>query len=113
MHQVRYFLALCRELNFTRAAKRCEVSQPSLTNAIQRLERELVGSLFERGRNSTRLTELGMLVHPHLELLDRCASNARRDAMSFHDRVGAKKPQPGPSQGSAGNGKASASSPSC
>ena len=31
MHQVRYFLALCEELNFTRSARRCGVSQPSLT----------------------------------------------------------------------------------
>src|SRR5262245_20974853 len=34
MHQIRYFLALCEERSFTRAAKRCGVSQPSLTNAI-------------------------------------------------------------------------------
>src|SRR5262245_31012171 len=34
MHQIRYFLALCEERNFTRAARRCGVSQPSLTNAI-------------------------------------------------------------------------------
>ena len=30
MNQIRYFLALCEERNFTRAAKRCGVSQPSL-----------------------------------------------------------------------------------
>ena len=35
MHQVRYFLALCEELNFTRAAERCHVAQPSLTRAIK------------------------------------------------------------------------------
>jgi DNA-binding transcriptional LysR family regulator len=34
MHQIRYFLALCEERSFTRAAKRCGISQPSLTNAI-------------------------------------------------------------------------------
>jgi Transcriptional regulator len=41
MHQIRYFLALCEERNFTRAAKRSGVSQPSLTNGIITLEREL------------------------------------------------------------------------
>src|SRR5262245_41413211 len=46
MHQIRYFLALCEELNFTRAARRSGVSQPSLTNAIGALERELGGVLF-------------------------------------------------------------------
>jgi LysR family transcriptional regulator, hydrogen peroxide-inducible genes activator len=34
MQQIRYFLALCKERSFTHAAKRCGVSQPSLTNAI-------------------------------------------------------------------------------
>ena len=48
MHQIRYFLALCDELNFTRAARRCGVTQPSLTNAIRALERELGGAVFQR-----------------------------------------------------------------
>lgn len=38
MHQVRYFLAAARTLNFTRAAEECNVTQPSLTRAIQKLE---------------------------------------------------------------------------
>jgi len=48
MQQIRYFLALCEERSFTRAAKRCGVSQPSLTNAILGLEQELGGALFQR-----------------------------------------------------------------
>ncbi len=38
MHQVRYFLAVARMLNFTRAADECNVTQPSLTRAIKQLE---------------------------------------------------------------------------
>ncbi|MGB6791893.1 MAG: LysR family transcriptional regulator, partial [Pseudolabrys sp.] len=38
MHQVRYFLAVARTLNFTRAAEECHVAQPSLTRAIKLLE---------------------------------------------------------------------------
>src|ERR1700756_1300383 len=48
MHQIRYFLALCEELNFTKAAERCHVAQPSLTRAIKQLEEELGGALFRR-----------------------------------------------------------------
>jgi DNA-binding transcriptional LysR family regulator len=35
--QIRYFLALCDERRFTRAARRCGVAQPSLTRAIKKL----------------------------------------------------------------------------
>jgi len=59
LHQVRYYVALCKALNFTRAAEACNVTQPALTRAIQRLEEELGGPLFQRERNLTQLTELG------------------------------------------------------
>ena len=67
MHQVRYFLAVAKELNFTRASERCNVTQPSLSRAIKLLEEELGGLLFRRERNSTHLTDLGALVRPHLQ----------------------------------------------
>ena len=83
MHQIRYFLALCEKQNFTRAAKRCGVSQPSLTNAIKRLEAELGGLLFERGGRTTRLSDLGKIVRPDLAELERSAANANRAAAEF------------------------------
>ena len=67
MHQVRYFLAVAEELNFTRASERCNVTQPSLSRAIKLLEEELGGLLFRRERELTHLTDLGALVHPHLQ----------------------------------------------
>ena len=67
MHQVRYFLAVCETLNFTRAAERCHVSQPALTRAVKKLEEELGGPLFRRERNHTHLTDLGRMMKPHLE----------------------------------------------
>lgn len=66
MHQVRYFLAVAEELNFTRAAEKCHVAQPSLTRAIKLLEEELGGVLFHRERANTHLSELGRIVMPHL-----------------------------------------------
>ena len=67
MHQIKYFLAVTRTLNFTRAADQCNVTQPSLTRAIQKLEDEFGGLLFNRERALTHLTELGRMVLPHLE----------------------------------------------
>jgi DNA-binding transcriptional LysR family regulator len=82
MHQVLYFVTLCETLNFTRAAERCHVAQPSLTRAIRQLEEELGGPLFNRERNNTHLTELGRLMEPHLrEVLDQSrAARARAGA---------------------------------
>jgi LysR family transcriptional regulator, hydrogen peroxide-inducible genes activator len=83
MHQVRYFLALCEELNFTHAAERCHVAQPSLTRAIRQLEEELGGPLFHRERANTHLSELGHIVRPHLEQVYREMTEAKRHAIDF------------------------------
>lgn len=83
MHQVRYFLAVSRTLNFTRAADECHVSQPSLTKAIQKLEEELGGLLFRRERGLTHLTDLGRLMLPHLEQTFAAAQAARTLADGF------------------------------
>src|SRR6266498_5542787 len=85
MHQVHYFLALCEELNFTRAARRCGVSQPSLSNAISALERELGGTLFHRKR-SIALTGLGRAVRPYLDEIARNADHARELARTLTPR---------------------------
>ena len=79
-NQVRYFLALCEEKNFTRAAKRCGVSQPSVSNAIKRLEEELGGDLFRRTKNGAKLSSLGMAIRPYLHQINECAEGARREA---------------------------------
>ena len=83
MHQVRYFLALCEELNFTRAAERWHVAQPSLTRAIKQLEEELGGALFHRERANTHLTELGRTLKPYLEQVFGRAEQAKREAQEF------------------------------
>ena len=93
MHQIQYFLALCEERNFTRAAKRCGVSQPSLTNAIKRLEAEIGGSLFNRDRVNTRLSDLGILVRPEFVWIDRSTAEAKRKAAKFL-AARSVKPQP-------------------
>jgi DNA-binding transcriptional LysR family regulator len=88
LREIRYFLALARTLNFTRAAETCEVTQPALTRAIQKLERELGGPLFARERGNTHLTSLGRLVLPQLEALHAQSQAVGRQAEE-HRRLGA------------------------
>ena len=83
MHQVRYFLAVCETLNFTRAAEMCNVAQPSLTKAIKNLEEELGGELIRRERNQSHLTDLGRLMKPHLEKIFAASEAALADADGF------------------------------
>jgi LysR family hydrogen peroxide-inducible transcriptional activator len=82
MQQIRYFLALCEEGSFTRAAKRSGVTQPSLTNAISALERELGGPLFER-KQFTPLTALGYAIRPHLQRIAETTDHALKTAQAF------------------------------
>ena len=83
MHQIRYFLAVCSTLNFTRAAEQCNVTQPALTRAIQKLEEEMGGLLFRRERKLTHTTDLGNLVRPQLESILKQSEQARTTAQSF------------------------------
>lgn len=85
-NQVRYFLTLADTLNFTRAAEACNVTQPALTRAIQKLEEELGGPLFYRERSLTQLTELGQLTRPLLEQARAAAQSAREQALAFKRR---------------------------
>src|SRR5258708_32342007 len=83
LHQARYFLAVCNDLNFTRAAKRCNVAQPSLTRAIQLLEKEFGGYLFGRKRARIELTHLCKPVRPYLEEILRTPANGKQNATEY------------------------------
>ena len=69
---LRSFLALAGQLHFGRTARLLNVSQPALTKRIRQLESEIGGELFRRGRNGTRLTDVGGL------LLDQAGELVRR-----------------------------------
>lgn len=64
---LRYFLAVAREENMTRAAKHLHVSQPSLSKDIKKLEEELGHKLFIRTNKSMRLNNEGMLLRKRAE----------------------------------------------
>ena len=81
MNQVRYFLAVCEHRNFTHAASASNVSQPSLTAAIKKLEDEMGGALFIRDRAGCRLTPLGKLLQPRLQNIQSETVEAKADAV--------------------------------
>lgn len=83
IHHVRYFLAVCETRNFTRAAEKCNVTQPALSRAIQQLEDEVGGLLFRRERNLTHLTDLGNLLRPRFQSIVDELSGVRNEASRF------------------------------
>ena len=83
MHEIKYFLAACRTLNFHRAAELSHVSQPALTRAVQKLEAELGAHLFHRERSQIRVTDFGRLMRSHLEQVLRETDTAKVAARSF------------------------------
>lgn len=80
MNQLRYVVAAARTGNFSRAAEQCRVSQPSLSQQIQKLEEELGERLFDRLKRQTKLTAHGeVFVRRAVRILEE-AEMAMREA---------------------------------
>ena len=70
--QLRYFVTVARERNFTRAAEKLHIAQPPLSRQIQQLEDEVGIALFDRGSRPLALTEAGRLLFEQAtQVLDR------------------------------------------
>ncbi len=90
LHQLRYAIAVAQTGNFSRAAESCHVSQPSLSQQIKKLEKELGEPLFERLRRQTKLTHAGeAFVERAIRILDEVAA-AGREASDSHALVRGK-----------------------
>jgi len=76
MHQLRYFAKVAELGNVTRAAEACHVSQPSLSQQIAKLERELGQPLLERLGRGVRLTEAGRLFRRYADQILSLAEDA-------------------------------------
>ncbi len=85
---LRYFLAVAREENMTRAAETLHVTQPTLSKALRSLEEELGKKLFTRHSFSIRLTEEGVLLRNRAEDLVTMADRIEREFLSLDDITG-------------------------
>lgn len=83
LHQLRYMIAVAKTGNFSRAAEMCHVSQPSLSQQIQKLEQELGEPLFVRRRQRNSLTPLGERFLSRAERILREIGEAKADAEAY------------------------------
>ncbi len=77
LHRLRYFVAVAESGGFSKAARRCYVAQPSLSQQIIKLEQELGQRLFERLGRNVALTESGRALLPRARLVLREAEGIK------------------------------------
>ena len=85
---LRYFLAVAREENMSRAAEQLHVTQPTLSKALKSLEEELGKKLFTRHSFSIALTEEGVLLRDRAEDLVSMADKIEQEFLSLDDITG-------------------------
>jgi LysR family transcriptional regulator, hydrogen peroxide-inducible genes activator len=87
IHQLRYFVAVADEGSFSRAAAKVRVSQPSLSQQIQKLEAEVGQPLFDRLPRSVVLTEAGVCFIDYARQILSAIGDARRCVDDFKGKV--------------------------
>ncbi len=83
LNQLRFAVAIARSASFSKAAKQCHITQPSLSNAIAQFEEELGGKLFVRTTRSVRPTPLGDHLLPFMEDILNAKQDLHKAAKSF------------------------------
>jgi len=87
IHQLEYLVALAEENSFTRAAERLHIAQPSLSQQIQKLEREIGQPLFDRLPRGVTATEAGQKLLGHARRILAEIEDAKRQARELRDTV--------------------------
>lgn len=69
LKQLQYFIAVTEQMNFSKAAEKLHISQPSLSNAIKKLEQEIGSPLLKRNTRNLQLTEAGELLYERAKVI--------------------------------------------
>jgi DNA-binding transcriptional LysR family regulator len=85
LRHLEFTLAAALERSFSRAAERCHVTQPTLSNGIALLEGELGGQIFVRTTRKVELSAFGQQILPLIEAVVRARSELETGVRSFHD----------------------------
>lgn len=80
VRELRYFLAVAREENITRAAESLHIAQPSLSKQLMELEKKLGKKLLIRGKRKITLTEEGVLLRKRAEEILELRRPSRKSA---------------------------------
>jgi LysR family transcriptional regulator, benzoate and cis,cis-muconate-responsive activator of ben and cat genes len=86
LRHLRYFVAVAKCLNFTKAAEMLHLSQPSLSRQIRELEADIGAPLFIRAGNQTRLTDAGEYLHKEADRLIEGIECAGRTAKAISEK---------------------------
>lgn len=85
---LRYFLAIAREENMTRAAKYLHVTQPTLSKQIKQLEEKIGKKLFIRSNYSIKLTDEGLLLRKRAEDILSMVDKTMEEFQALDDITG-------------------------
>jgi DNA-binding transcriptional LysR family regulator len=89
IRQLRYFISVAEHLNFTEAAKRLFVAQPSVSQQIASLERSMDVKLFVRDKHSVKLTPAGkVFLNDAIEILNKSEEALKRAKKAAIGEVG-------------------------
>jgi LysR family hydrogen peroxide-inducible transcriptional activator len=87
LHQLRYLVEVANTRNFTRAARDCHVTQPTLSHQIKKLEEEIGEPLFQRRKKGAFLTPLGERIFEHARAILGTVESVRQEASAFSTKI--------------------------